>query len=106
MVSNKHDRSMQRMTEITGLERLLTPISVSEFELYYFERMPLVVQREGAESYSSLLSLTEFEALLFTVLSQENQRSFRIVKAGQVLPMKPPLVNDSGDLQATQVLLS
>lgn len=87
-----------------GLAWLLAPLGVSTFLAGSLGRAPLVLPRGESGYYSGLLSLPDVELLIYTLADPANRRWFQVVKDGQTLPMRAPLVDDNGDLVPAAVV--
>ena len=98
--------ALESGTVAFDLKQLLAPLTVADFTSQYFEKQPLILSRNNKHYYSTLLSVHEVESLVFTLSAPKNKRWFQLIKDGQTLPIRPPLVDDKGDLVPSRVITS
>lgn len=91
---------------ILAIGRLVAPTAVDVFVLRYFQKSPLFVSRGDPRHYSSLLTGSDLEGIIVALDAPSDARSFLLMRDGQSLPVRPPLVNEDGRLVISQVAAS
>ncbi|WP_181799346.1 cupin domain-containing protein [Kitasatospora acidiphila] len=67
------------------LARLLHPVDLADFRQEYWERKPLLVQREDRDYYAELMTLAEYDRMLS--LAGGNLEHLRVVQDGKETPV-------------------